>query len=315
LIIVDVLASTGALVGPVCLIAVRHSVFGRTGCRRSGKVLPTLPDLRRPVCPETERRTAIRQTLPMKAPVEAETSAIINKRLFFKNFILNYDKVVADKSGRFLMPTAECWSLLLLFVSYWCQPHCFQIMWLCWIIATEDVRKKFISHDRTIGLHDVRLSEIDLRLQCTETANYEGVLIWKIGEYRQRKLQAVGGRILSLYSQPFYTSRYGYKMCARIYLNGDGVGRGTHLSLFFVIMQVAADFYCCLFFVDINSVCSFWFCTEQFDVVAVSQMSWKEMHRSVWQFALDERKWKKLRFFYCVLLCFIVILIAHYVLF
>jgi len=84
----------------------------------------------------------------------------------------------------------------------------------------------------------VRLSEIDLRLQCTETANYEGVLIWKIGEYRQRKLQAVGGRILSLYSQPFYTSRYGYKMCARIYLNGDGVGRGTHLSLFFVVMQV-----------------------------------------------------------------------------
>jgi len=111
------------------------------------------------------------------------------------------------------------------------------------IFDTEDVRKKFIAHDRTIGLHDVRLSEIDLRLQCTETANYEGVLIWKIADYRQRKLQAVGGRILSLYSQPFYTSRYGYKMCARIYLNGDGVGRGTHLSLFFVVMQVAAALF------------------------------------------------------------------------
>jgi len=113
----------------------------------------------------------------------------------------------------------------------------------CARAVSEDVRKKFIAHDRTIGLHDVRLSEIDLRLQCTETANYEGVLIWKIGEYRQRKLQAVGGRILSLYSQPFYTSRYGYKMCARIYLNGDGVGRGTHLSLFFVVMQVVSAFY------------------------------------------------------------------------
>lgn len=101
----------------------------------------------------------------------------------------------------------------------------------------EDVRKKFITQDRTIGLHDVRLSELDLRLQCTETANYEGVLIWKIGEYRDRKKQAVEGRILSLYSQPFYTSRYGYKMCARVYLNGDGVGRGTHMSLFFVVMQ------------------------------------------------------------------------------
>jgi TNF receptor-associated factor 3 len=101
----------------------------------------------------------------------------------------------------------------------------------------EDVRKKFISHDRTIGQHDVRLAELDLRLQCTETANYEGVLIWKISEYADRKRQASEGRILSLYSQPFYTSRYGYKMCARVYLNGDGVGRGTHLSLFFVVMQ------------------------------------------------------------------------------
>jgi TNF receptor-associated factor 3 len=26
-------------------------------------------------------------------------------------------------------------------------------------------------------------------------------------------------------------------MCARVYLNGDGLGRGTHLSLFFVVMQ------------------------------------------------------------------------------
>ena len=49
---------------------------------------------------------------------------------------------------------------------------------------------------------------------------------------------SVAGTTLSLYSQPFYTSRYGYKMCARVYLNGDGVGRGSHVSLFFVIMQV-----------------------------------------------------------------------------
>jgi len=95
-----------------------------------------------------------------------------------------------------------------------------------------------ITYDKALGLHDVRLSEFDLRCQCLETANYDGVLIWKISEYAERKRQAVEGRILSLYSQPFYTSRYGYKMCARVYLNGDGAGRNTHLSLFFVIMQV-----------------------------------------------------------------------------
>jgi len=26
-------------------------------------------------------------------------------------------------------------------------------------------------------------------------------------------------------------------MCARVYLNGDGAGRGSHVSLFFVVMQ------------------------------------------------------------------------------
>jgi len=43
---------------------------------------------RQPVRPETERRTAIRQTVPTKDPVEAEMSTIINKRLcFLLNFI------------------------------------------------------------------------------------------------------------------------------------------------------------------------------------------------------------------------------------
>jgi len=46
-------------------------------------VLPTLPHLPQSVHPETEWRTAIRQIVTTKAPVEAETSTIINKRLFF----------------------------------------------------------------------------------------------------------------------------------------------------------------------------------------------------------------------------------------
>lgn len=30
-------------------------------------------------------------------------------------------------------------------------------------------------------------------------------------------------------------------MCLRIYLNGDGTGRGSHLSLFFVVMRGQSD--------------------------------------------------------------------------
>jgi len=36
--------------------------------------ISTLPHLRQPVRPESERRTAIRQTVPKKTSVEVETS-------------------------------------------------------------------------------------------------------------------------------------------------------------------------------------------------------------------------------------------------
>ncbi|XP_075048513.1 TNF receptor-associated factor 3 isoform X2 [Mixophyes fleayi] len=96
-------------------------------------------------------------------------------------------------------------------------------------------------HDQMLSVHDIRLADMDLRFQVLETASYNGVLIWKIRDYKRRKQEAVMGKTLSLYSQPFYTGYFGYKMCARVYLNGDGMGKNTHLSLFFVIMRGEYD--------------------------------------------------------------------------
>lgn len=56
-----------------------------------------------------------------------------------------------------------------------------------------------------------------------------------------KKKEAVEGRVLSIASQPFYTSRCGYRLCARAYLNGDGSGKGTHISLYFVVMRGEFD--------------------------------------------------------------------------
>jgi hypothetical protein len=46
---------------------------------------------------------------------------------------------------------------------------------------------------------------------------------------------------VSIYSPPFYSSPTGYKMCARLYLFGDGNARRTHISLFFVLMRSLND--------------------------------------------------------------------------
>ncbi|XP_028294687.1 TNF receptor-associated factor 3 isoform X2 [Gouania willdenowi] len=96
-------------------------------------------------------------------------------------------------------------------------------------------------HDEMLSVHEIRLADMDLRFQVLETASYNGTLIWKIREYKRRKQDAVSAKTLSLYSQPFYTGYFGYKMCARVYLNGDGMGKGTHLSLFFVVMRGEYD--------------------------------------------------------------------------
>jgi TNF receptor-associated factor 3 len=53
----------------------------------------------------------------------------------------------------------------------------------------------------------------------------------------RRRRDAVLGKTVSLYSAPFYTSRHGYKICLRVYLNGDGGGRETHLSFFMAMMK------------------------------------------------------------------------------
>ena len=91
-------------------------------------------------------------------------------------------------------------------------------------------------------MHDVQLAEMDLRFRLLETASYDGMLIWKISDYARRKKDAMFGRTLSLFSQPFYTDRYGYKLCARVYLNGDGMGKSTHMSLYIVVMRGALGF-------------------------------------------------------------------------
>ena len=107
--------------------------------------------------------------------------------------------------------------------------------------VSQATQEQFSAQDRVIATHDIRLAEHSLRLDMMDCKNTDGVLLWKITEIRRRRRDAISGKTPSIYSQPFYTSSNGYKMCARLYLNGDGMGRGSHLSLFFVVMRGEYD--------------------------------------------------------------------------
>ncbi|KFV84492.1 TNF receptor-associated factor 2, partial [Struthio camelus australis] len=90
---------------------------------------------------------------------------------------------------------------------------------------------------RCLTQKDAGLSSLHKSLLFSEQASYDGIFLWKITDVGRKLQDSVTGRTISLYSPAFYTAKYGYKVCLRIYLNGDGTGKGTHVSLFFVVMK------------------------------------------------------------------------------
>ena len=98
--------------------------------------------------------------------------------------------------------------------------------------------------DRTehqLALHEIQLSEQDLQVRMLEATSYDGVYLWKIDYFSRRFQEAVSGKTPSIYSPPFYVGRFGYKVCTRLYPNGNGMGKGTYLSMFFVVMRGEYD--------------------------------------------------------------------------
>ena len=95
--------------------------------------------------------------------------------------------------------------------------------------------------EKQIRSKNAELEDRDFRLSLIENSNHDGSMIWKIPQFTQRKADAQNGKYTSIFSLPFYSGRYGYKMCLRLYIMGDGIGKGTHLSLFFVVMRGEFD--------------------------------------------------------------------------
>ena len=83
--------------------------------------------------------------------------------------------------------------------------------------------------------------EVSLTLQTLQATSYDGKYIWKIPDITRRRRDALMGKTVSLYSAPFYTDRFGYRMCLRVYLDGDGSGKGRYISYFLTIMKGEYD--------------------------------------------------------------------------
>jgi len=124
------------------------------------------------------------------------------------------------------------------------------------IVVSNDLESnklKKINQDQSLMIHSVKelankaetfrhsILSFDSRLKNSELESKDGVHCWKISNFGEKLLEAKSGRMAFIDSSPFFTSNYGYKMCTRIYLNGDGPGRGTHLSIYFILLKGEYD--------------------------------------------------------------------------
>ena len=97
-----------------------------------------------------------------------------------------------------------------------------------------DMENKHLEVNKTV-------TDMDLKIQLVENKTMDGELIWKIDKLDFRMAQAKLGKVTALHSAPCYTKQYEYKYCIRLYLHGDGMGRATHISIFFVVMKSDYD--------------------------------------------------------------------------
>lgn len=78
---------------------------------------------------------------------------------------------------------------------------------------------------------EMLLSQKDELIE-TRSKAANGEFVWKIDSFTRKLMDAKSGRASEpLISEPFYTHPHGYKMCAGIWLNGIGTGRGRYISV------------------------------------------------------------------------------------
>ncbi|XP_063297522.1 TNF receptor-associated factor 5 [Pelobates fuscus] len=156
----------------------------------------------------------------------------IDKVAWLENQVLEVVQLVSQEQSRLdlrpLIETLECTNQKLISMESYKS-------------RLDNLESQSGKHDMQINIQKTQLNINEERFKLLEGSSYNGRLIWKITDYERKKKEAIEGRIVSIYSHHFYTSRCGYRLCARAYLNGDGSGKGGYLSLYFVVMKGEFD--------------------------------------------------------------------------
>ena len=72
--------------------------------------------------------------------------------------------------------------------------------------------RKVRSQERLLAVKDATIAELELRVTSVEQTSYEGTLLWRITDFQRKRQDAITGRVTSVYSPPFFTSKTGVMM-------------------------------------------------------------------------------------------------------
>ena len=80
--------------------------------------------------------------------------------------------------------------------------------------------------------HDPYIRPTIVQVDPISTQNLVCLNVFKFTKYAERKFSNV-----PVFSPPFYSSPGGYKLCIKVYADGTGKGKGTHLSVYVHLMR------------------------------------------------------------------------------
>ena len=199
---------------------------------------------------QLQRNTEKRFVRVVKQVEQLEQSQALHSRTSSKNLTMRLDELqgkvqlLEDNSSRQLVEIKTLQTQLQhqQTVATWdTRPSSTKNYGNSELLRLGNLEKRYEDIERQVTGLKIHVSEMELQLQASLASTYNGSFMWRIPDLKRRKRDAIDGQVTSLYSPPFYTAKNGYKMCIRVYLNGDGMGHKTHLSLFFVLMKGEFD--------------------------------------------------------------------------
>ncbi len=98
-----------------------------------------------------------------------------------------------------------------------------------------------LQQEKELAFKTARVESLEAQMNEFELTSHDGTLIWKIPNFTQKRRDSITKRHSYILSPFFYSGTRGYKMCLRLYPNGDGLGKTTHISIFFTILRGSYD--------------------------------------------------------------------------